>query len=108
MLKCTFKKGSDSEFFVFLRALTRDGCDEIVERKVWFLLFEDEVHVGVFEEHFLSFFGKLLELLVHVFDSVETVLEFGVLGNGLKFMVVGKSGEELFIIGLELERIGFS
>lgn len=61
----------------------------------------------VFKEHFLSFFGEFLQFLVHVLDSVETVLEFGVLGDGFEFIVVGKSREELFIIGLEFKGIGF-
>jgi hypothetical protein len=91
-----------------LRGLARHRSYKIVEREIGFLLFEDEVHVRVLEEHFLSFFGKLLKLLVHVFDSVEPVLVFGELGDCLKFMVVGKSGKELFIIGLELKWIRFS
>jgi hypothetical protein len=85
--------------------LTRNRSDEIIEREVGFLFFKNKIHVCIFEEHFLSFFGKFLKLLVHVFDSVETVLKFGVLGNGLKLIVVKKSCKKFFIIGFEFERI---
>ena len=105
-LKFTFKKGSDSEFLVFLGALAWDRGDEIIETEVRFLLFEDEVNVCIFEHHFLSFFCQFLKFFVHILDSVETVLVFKVLGDAFELLIVGKGSEKLFIIGFELERIG--
>jgi hypothetical protein len=61
--------------------------------------------MGIFEQYLLTFFSQLLQLLVHVLDAVEAVLELGVLRNGLK--VTGRqSGEKLFVVRFQLERVG--